>query len=227
MTHLYSDERKILTAQRLKALRKEKGFSLVELSKELFNYCGLSVSKDSLMKYEITEVYHSSFGAAKGMATDTLYCLARYYNVSTDYLLGITDTRNPLPEMKTTCDFTRLSEDAISTIITMDEKNHPDPYYYRHLDFKSPLRKILNTLIKENFITNTTKAFGYFLHELITQNEIDSWESVVSEEKEHIKRKELRQLNAEIFNEVENVISTLMLDLNAHYMGLADEEDLP
>lgn len=66
---------------KLRILRKEKGLTLIELS-ELVH-----INKTSIARYETGEVE---------MKADTLQTFASFFNVSTDYLLGKTDERNPI-----------------------------------------------------------------------------------------------------------------------------------
>jgi transcriptional regulator with XRE-family HTH domain len=66
---------------RLEELRKEKQISLRKLGKE----AGVSFSAISR-----AEAQHN----AKGISTDTLVKLCRYFKCSTDYFLGLSDKRN-------------------------------------------------------------------------------------------------------------------------------------
>ncbi len=63
-------------SQRLKELRKEKDLSQAELAKEI------GVSQRSVSSWE-TGFRQPDF--------ETLEILAKYFNVTTDYLLGISD----------------------------------------------------------------------------------------------------------------------------------------
>lgn len=65
---------------RLKLLRKEKGLIQKDIAKLL------NVSIPAVNQYE---------SGKRDMSTDTVVKLAEYFNVSTDYLLGKTDIRNP------------------------------------------------------------------------------------------------------------------------------------
>lgn len=66
----------------LRALRKEKRLTLVELSEKV------NINKTSIARYETGEVE---------MKADVLQMFASFFNVSTDYLLGKTDDRLPTP----------------------------------------------------------------------------------------------------------------------------------
>lgn len=150
MNNLYSDEQKVKTAQRLKNLREERGISHATLANSLEAQCGLTISRDSLMKYEKDDKLHSSFGATKGMAAETLYCLAKFYEVSIDYLLGNSNIKSPDTKMQAACKYTGLSEEAISKLKT-------------HTDDQPPFLDILNALCEVGFINNVVYAFGNYI----------------------------------------------------------------
>lgn len=65
---------------RLRFLRNERGESLEKIA----NY--LNVTIQTISNYE---------GERRDMSPDTIIKLAEYFNVSTDYLLGKSDIRNP------------------------------------------------------------------------------------------------------------------------------------
>lgn len=81
---------------RLKELRQEHGLSHVQLSNQLKNKYGISVSRDSLMAYEVADDARSKADKLPnlGMRVEYLYCLADFYGVSLDYLVGNTDYRD-------------------------------------------------------------------------------------------------------------------------------------
>lgn len=65
---------------RLKFLRNEKGESLEKIAKQL------NVTIQTISNYE---------NEKRDMTPDTIIKLAEYFGVSTDYLLGKSDIRNP------------------------------------------------------------------------------------------------------------------------------------
>lgn len=69
---------------KLKQLREEKGVNRENIA-EL-----LSISYSSIAKYEINERFPDK---------ESLIKLSRFFNVSIDYLLGVTDIREPLEEI--------------------------------------------------------------------------------------------------------------------------------
>ena len=66
----------ILFKERLKELRIEKGLTQTQLAKEL------RVNKRTISNWEVGE---------RQPDLDTLEVIAKYFNVSYDYLLGLTD----------------------------------------------------------------------------------------------------------------------------------------
>lgn len=84
---------------KLKSLRTEKGLSLRELASEL------NISYSSLGKYERGE-QQPSF--------ETLTKIANYFNVTTDYLIGITNSK--FPENRNISDELNLSDEAVNKL---------------------------------------------------------------------------------------------------------------
>ena len=107
--------------QRLKDLREERGLSHTELIKQLSDKYAISISRDSLMAYEIAD--ESRAKASKlpnlGMRVEYLYCLADFFEVSLDYLLGRTNIRTPDCDARQVCGYTGLSEASVKMIRTL------------------------------------------------------------------------------------------------------------
>ena len=61
---------------RLKELRTEKGLTLIQLSK------ATNLSKSAISAWEV---------GSRTPNAEAIITLAKYFNVSTDYLLGVTD----------------------------------------------------------------------------------------------------------------------------------------
>jgi transcriptional regulator with XRE-family HTH domain len=66
---------------RLKELRKNRGLTLKQLSKELKEKSDVDITPDALSKYERQERKMSNYEVVKK--------IARFFCVSTDYLMGI------------------------------------------------------------------------------------------------------------------------------------------
>ncbi len=70
------DERKNIFHKRLKELREEMGFSQEKLAKKL------GYTQTCITKWE---------SGQRNPSLDDLMALAKFFNVTTDYLLGLTD----------------------------------------------------------------------------------------------------------------------------------------
>lgn len=113
-------------AVRLKQLREEKGLSHDKLSKALFSHYGVKVSSDSLCNYEVASKDHSKAYKNQGMRVEYLRCLADFYGVSCDYLLGADVPRSPDTTVQEIVKFTGLSEENVSDLITWNSISSPD-----------------------------------------------------------------------------------------------------
>ncbi|MGI5894576.1 MAG: helix-turn-helix domain-containing protein [Candidatus Merdivicinus sp.] len=69
--------------ERLKILRQEKGKTQSEIAEMI------GVKKLAYIHYE---------QGRRKLSADALIILARYYDVTTDYLLGLTEERKPFPK---------------------------------------------------------------------------------------------------------------------------------
>ena len=87
---------KLTIQERLKDLRVERGLTLEQLAEQS------GLSKSALGKYEADDF--------KDISPFSIVTLAKFYGVSTDYLLGMTETKN---HPDTELDALHLSDDAI------------------------------------------------------------------------------------------------------------------
>lgn len=88
--------------ERLKQLRKEKGLIQKELA-DIFHMQNTAISK-----YELGE---------RNPDQETLIALAKYFDVSLDYLTGISDIRNPYKEDKDDYPIVDDIEEAMKVIL--------------------------------------------------------------------------------------------------------------
>lgn len=115
------DSFSFITALRLKQLREEKGLSHQKLSEALSEQFDVTVSRDSLMNYEVATPNHSSAYKNLGMRIEYLHALASFYGVSADYLLGFTDVRTPFADTRAIVAKTGLTEKNVRTLEVMQE----------------------------------------------------------------------------------------------------------
>lgn len=149
----YGKRLKIRTAKRLKELRTNynngNGISHEKLAAELNkrysklenerknNYLGSLrgeiISAGVLKNYEITDVNHSKFNAGYGMNISYLTMLADFYNVTTDYLLGLSDDPQREPSAVDKLGLSPKARDII-------ERDHNTP----------SISKLISDLIEQN-----------------------------------------------------------------------------
>ena len=106
-------EKSFVMAKHLKQLREEKGLSHDKLSKALHDQYDVKISSDSLMNYEVADKNHSKALKNQGMRVEYLRCLADFYKVSTDYLLGLTEIKSPDYSISATVQITGLTEENV------------------------------------------------------------------------------------------------------------------
>ncbi|MDY4662230.1 helix-turn-helix transcriptional regulator, partial [Pseudoflavonifractor capillosus] len=102
----YAMQVKLTIQERLKDLRVERGLSLEQLAEQT------GLSKSALGKYEADDF--------KDISPFSIVTLAKFYGVSTDYLLGMTETKK---HPDTELDALHLSADAIE-VLKAGQFNH-------------------------------------------------------------------------------------------------------
>lgn len=113
-----------IIASRLKSERTRAQLSHAKLSEAIQKKYDISISVDSLKGYEVDTDYKTKTGSNKGMRIEYLYCLADFYGVSTDYLLGISNSRSRNTEIRTIHNSTGLSESAVKHLVKIKEKEN-------------------------------------------------------------------------------------------------------
>ena len=133
----------LVMAQRLKDLRTQKGLSHESLRKALMDKYEIDISVDSLKNYEVTKVPHVKAYKNEGMRVEYLRCLADFYGVSADYLIGLSDYRTTDKDMAAVCDFTGLSEASVSTL-----------HWNKLLEIGEANARVINTLLDDYRFAN-------------------------------------------------------------------------
>ena len=87
--------------QRIKDLREERGITQDQLGKALY------VSRETVIKWEAGQ---------RDIKTEYTVKLAKYFNVSSDYLIGLIDVRTTNADMKAVCEYIGLSEEAVNYV---------------------------------------------------------------------------------------------------------------
>ncbi len=131
---IYSDENRIKTAERLAAMREEKGLTHRQLSEALIKKYGKAAGAETLKGLECKSKADKNHRYDKGFGAriDYLCILADFFNVSISYLLGETDVKSPDISLKAAADYTGLTEKAIEALhrppvntVFTDEKFKP------------------------------------------------------------------------------------------------------
>ena len=119
-----------IMAERLKQLREGRGLSHDKLSKALADQYGVKISPDSLINYEVADANHTKAYKNQGMRVEYLRCLANFYHVSADYLIGITDVKSQDPSIATIVKSTGLSERSIYRLRNFIESSDDSHFSY-------------------------------------------------------------------------------------------------
>lgn len=112
-------------SRRIIELRTQAGMTQEQLAEKL------GVSSQTIKNYEKagsgnvrgTESDTRS-NAIAGMKIETLFVMAKLFNVSADYILCISDAESQDPNMKNAVEFTGLSQDAIAEIVRFRDGWH-------------------------------------------------------------------------------------------------------
>ena len=110
-------------ADRLRNLREEKDLSWDRLAEALKDQYGIQIHRDTLKFYE-AKGNHSKAGNNRAMKAEYLNCLADFYGVSVDYLLGRTDTRSPDADVQAIMQKTALSETTVKELLGTNFNGH-------------------------------------------------------------------------------------------------------
>lgn len=102
-----------LFRERFTSLRKQSGLSIADLSNKT------GISETGLRNYE-------SKKENRMPRVFELIEIATTFNVSSDYLLGLSDVRSRDTNMQAVCEFTGLSEKAVKNITLINEQYRKD-----------------------------------------------------------------------------------------------------
>ena len=120
-------------SERLKALRTERGLTQAKLSKEL----GTKIPN------------YSTYENGREPPFSILCAIAKYFGVTTDYLLGLTDARKP--ENASVMDKYGLSETALNTLADMYSRQK-----------KNSITLTVNALLEEKDTLESLAQYLYY-----------------------------------------------------------------
>lgn len=118
--------------ERIKLLREEKGITQLDLAKELF------VKQQTVAQWEKGE---------RDLKTTAIVDIAKYFNVTTDYLLGLSDYKTP--QAADIGKITGLSEDNIQKLNQLKNYVNGDtPDKYKNTESKYYWLFVINKLLE-------------------------------------------------------------------------------
>ena len=100
----------------LRTQRKKGKLTYVQLSEEIFDKTGISISHSQLNKYE-------RLGNTEAMSVNNLLALAEFYNVSIEYLLGINDSKSTNVTDKHTATKFGLTDKSMDRLKSLKSNN--------------------------------------------------------------------------------------------------------
>lgn len=162
---LYDEAQVALTKERLEDLRKEKKLSFEQLSKQLAGR-GVSISHTNLKNYEINDPLHPLYGRTRSMSIEYLVAFADFYDVSVEYLLGLSNSRKQ--EYNNISEQLGLCDGAIEELIRCKEKSgsEENPKMYAQQD-TAILNDFLTSMEFEIVMEKIKQSlFAYYLYTL-------------------------------------------------------------
>lgn len=142
-------------AQRLKSLRESQGLTLAGLSKALTEKYGIQISKESLTNYEVVDSFHSKARKNEGMSVKYLRCLADFYGVTTDYLLGRTEAKTWNEDILKIQTMTGLNEYSAARLSEYQKAVTENPYANIKARF---FLHTINAILESNWFTECLKC---------------------------------------------------------------------
>lgn len=179
---MFNDDTSTVISQRIKDLRKERGLSQEKLYEQL-QASGIKISLNSLKYYETTEKHHTKFDQVNGMNIKFLYDLAEFFGVSTDYLLGLTETPTRNEDVQKACTTTGLSEKAVLSLQSMSKTLDKElDFIIESPQFKEMARILykakINQDILEPTIEDTTRRTALDMASILERRELTRTERI-------------------------------------------------
>lgn len=147
------------TSKRFIEIRTQNGMTQEELSKSL------EVALQTIKNYEKAgsqnvrdPINGDRINAIAGMKIETLFKMAKKFNVSADYLLGLSDIATPNLNVQEMHKMTGLTEENVTSLI-----NH-GPYGKDHIpQLHENYKNLVNDLISFASAHHATRKYSHFL----------------------------------------------------------------
>mgnify|MGYP004732743093 CR=1 FL=1 len=164
--------------ERLSDLRKEKGFTQLEVAEKT------GIQRTTINYYEC---------GARKVKVEDLLTLSAFYKVSTDYLLCNSDIKTTDKNVKLTCETTGLSEDAIHYIMNADKSE------LRALNAFFQSQDLFNDFISASDKYCLEEVFNYVLKDFLLHDFFDEFKSELKLKPNVDLQKELKERREHIF----------------------------
>lgn len=198
--------------RRLSQLRAESGLSQSKLAKQL------GISPATIGYYENGERLPDIDIAAR---------IAVFFDVTADYLLGFSDARTTEKSMKTSCEVTGLSEEAINNLLNIKSENkmvlNALSEMINTIDFQIALEQICDTARRKGEKYDFYKvAFDFFAKEMALDDfgEIDETAIIDAA----INRQHGWSFFSEEERYIENLFETFVIQICFLNYDIANEE---
>lgn len=172
--------------ERLLKLREERN----ETQQQLADAIG--ITRQSLSRYETSE---------RTPNMDLIYNIAKHYNVSADYLLGLSEVKSIEKNMQVACKVTGLSEKAINNITSFK------------LDYDFPV--LLHDIILKSVMNSVVDEIGFICDFL----ESDEFSKLFCALGKAVINKVAAYIESEMFSEQSEWEARKSLDKNINYNG--------
>lgn len=137
-----------------------------------------TVEKNTGISHSQIDDLESSVGKPRGVSYQTVAKLAKYYGVSADYLLGLSEQMHPDINIRFMCEYLGLSEEAVKLLHHLtahgnDEEQRTISFINRVLSDpdNAPGRKLIDTTLfswLEQYVTfASVKAYDLAEHKLV------------------------------------------------------------
>lgn len=125
-----------IVAKNLRALRERKGLKQDELAEQL------SIGQSTLSSYE---------RGTRSVPLDMLVTFANFYNVSIDYLMGLSLVQSPNEDMQYIGTYTGLNDDAIEFLHFWNEhkRNHNSSFPLNKIDLINAIFDSDNDIVRD------------------------------------------------------------------------------
>lgn len=159
----------------------------------------------------------SSIGNYKACKSEAkivaLVRIAQYFNVSTDYMLGLTEVKATEPTLKSACEYVRLSDEAVKHLHGVDHEQHP---LYRNIAsylISSGIFDEIVTQLENSLIAGRQYKILYGKDTDQRQTLLDTQQYKFNEQFSNLYKEVMENLNKDLADQIELVTMQRWQDL--------------